>query len=218
MENQTSSAAPTSRPRHPLARDNQGTPFEVPPNAIAWRVRRGGGRRGRPRSIFDSDGRPLDVALGASLDDLSNEGCEPGRYQLYPVDAEGRVIPGVIAVTEIPEEDEDTQERISDDSAATVGQLLATIRTQSETLCRALEATTSGYGPVRPAIPALPPTPAPTQIVVESPPAAEPAPLTTEAIMKMVMDAIQMFGPMLQAMGSANKPSLAGHTTAPDSP
>jgi hypothetical protein len=58
--------------------------------------------------------------------------------------------------------DDDEREMGGVGSGDLVQQLLSTVRSQSDTLCRALEAATSGYGPVRPA----PPTP----VVVEQPP------------------------------------------------
>ena len=52
-----------------LARDADGNPLEVPAGAKAWRVRRGGGRRGRPRSVFDNEtGRQLEIPLDATIE------------------------------------------------------------------------------------------------------------------------------------------------------
>jgi hypothetical protein len=136
--------------RFPLAFDLNGNPLEIPAGAVAWRVRRGGGRKGRPRNVFDADtGRQLEIPLGATLEDLIQTGCAADRYLLYPVDAEGRIIPGIVAVTEIAEGvgcDDDEPDGVSGDL---IGQLLQTVRAQSDTLCRALVAATSGYGPVR---------------------------------------------------------------------
>jgi hypothetical protein len=152
--------------------------IHVPEQAVAWRVRRGGGRRGRPRHVFDAEtGRQLEIPLGASLDELIDAGCGADRYLLYPIDAEGRVIPGVVAVTEVPEGAGDEGDgprvgNVSSELSAVVSLILqqtreqqATIRHQSEMLARALEATASGYGRVRPVEP--PP-------VVIEPPAAPP--------------------------------------------
>jgi hypothetical protein len=107
------------------------------------------------------------VPLAATLDTLIEAGCPGDRYLLYPVDGEGRVISGVVAVTEVPEssevDDGATQATTSDKGVlvAVVAQQLATIKEQSQALCRALEATTSGYGRVRPMEP-------PQQVVVEA--------------------------------------------------
>jgi hypothetical protein len=144
--------------RFPLAFDAAGNPIELPENARAWRVRRGGGRRGRPRNVFDPEtGRQLEIPLGASLDELIEANCPPDRYLLYPVDDQGHVIPGVVAVTEVPEEDEDDDSPKRHDSSGggMKSELLRTVREMAETLCRALEATTSGYGPVRPTAPVM---------------------------------------------------------------
>src|SRR5438094_4116345 len=81
-----------SEPKIPLAFDANGNPLEVPAGAVAWRVRRGGGRRGRPRTVFDGEtGRQLEVALSSTIEDLIDHGCPPGRYRLEAVDASGRV-------------------------------------------------------------------------------------------------------------------------------
>src|SRR5690348_9471096 len=132
------------RDRYPLAYDLSGNPIEVPEQAVAWRVRRGGGRRGRPRNVFDAEtGRQLEIPLGASIDDLVEAGCPADRYLLYPIDIEGRILPGVVAVTEIQEgqgEEDEPAPVARGDSSELVVQLLATIRAQSDTLCRALEA------------------------------------------------------------------------------
>jgi len=143
--------------RYPLAFDGNGNPIELPPDAVAWRVRRGGGRRGRPRHVFDPEtGRQLEIPLTSTVDTLIDSGCSPDRYLLYPVDGEGHLIAGIIAVTEVSESDGEGKEAAP--TAATeqgalltvVTHQLATIKEQSQTLCRALEATTSGYGRVRP--------------------------------------------------------------------
>jgi hypothetical protein len=53
--------------RYPLAFDSSGNPLTLPDEARMWRVRRGGGRRGRPRNVFDpQDGPPLEISLGAA--------------------------------------------------------------------------------------------------------------------------------------------------------
>jgi len=163
-------------PQYPLAYDANGNPIELPPEAVAWRVRRGGGRRGRPRHVFDPEtGRQLEVPLAGNLDSLIDASCEADRYLLYPVDGEGRIIPGIIAVTEVPEvsgEEQDPMQALAGGEKGTllvvIQQQLATIQRQGETLCRALEATTSGYGRVQPA----PPAPvmveqSPQQVIVE---------------------------------------------------
>src|SRR5258706_3450741 len=113
----TAPAPPSNREdaRYPLANDANGNPIDVPPNAVAWRVRRGGGRRGRPRNVFDSEtGRQLEIALGAGLDDLIACNVPPDRYLLYPIDAQGQIIPGMVAVTEVSATDDDDEDDDTD--------------------------------------------------------------------------------------------------------
>lgn len=90
--------------RLPLARDENGDPISVPPEAVAWRVRRLTGRRGRPSAIY-LDGRPLELPLDADVEDLEEAGCHAGRYRLEAIDQTGRVIPGVVALTVLQEDD-----------------------------------------------------------------------------------------------------------------
>jgi hypothetical protein len=211
--------------RYPLAHDADGNPLLVPESAVAWRIRRGGGRRGRPRHVFDAEtGRQLEVPLGASIDDLIDGGCRGDRFLLYPVDAEGRVIPGIVAVTEVPElgeeaEDTATPDRIGDPATslfvATIREQGVTIRHQAECLARALEATTQGYGRVRPVVEPPP--------VMMEPPAvfapAEPAPssiasffsnLKPEQIGDM-MSLAKLFTDMFRGMGGGGPaPSQPG--------
>jgi hypothetical protein len=181
--------------RYPLAYDGNGNPLNVPAGAVAWRVRRGGGRRGRPRHVFDAEtGRQLEVPIGASVDDLIEAGCEPDRYLLYPVDAEGRVIDGVVAVTHVSaveEDDRAAREGAGGGEAPVLVTLVIqqhqTIRHQAEMLARALEATTSGYGRVRPAA-------EPAPVVIEPPIAPEAGGgFKADDIMKIAQMVFMMF-------------------------
>jgi hypothetical protein len=192
--------------RYPLAFDLNGNPIDIPEGAVAWRVRRGGGRRGRPRNVFDPEtGRQLEVPLGASIDDLIEAGCPADRYLLYPVDAEGHTLPGVVAVTEIQlgagDEDGEAPERA--DRGDIVAQLLATVRAQSDTLCRALEAAASGYGQVRPA----PPAPI---VVEQQPPAPEPGSIQPDQIAQIVGVAKSVFDSF--KAGGGTPPTEGGGT------
>src|SRR5690349_23195330 len=104
-------SAPRSETRHPLAFDANGNPLTVPDGACGWRVRRGGGRRGRPRNVFDAEtGRQLEIPLGATLQDLIETNVPADRYLLYPVDAAGQIMPGIVAVTEVPAGDDDVDD------------------------------------------------------------------------------------------------------------
>lgn len=130
--------APTNK-QHPLAFDMDGNPMTLPPEATAWRIRRGGGRRGRPRPVFDQEtGRQLEVPLTANIEDLIEAGCKPDRYRLEAVDADGRLIPDVVAVIELPgaRDDEDESAKATPSSPPSVqmdgnqqliAQLVATI-------------------------------------------------------------------------------------------
>src|SRR5215831_1191177 len=143
--------------RYPLGYDSNGDPVEIPAEAVAWRVRRGGGRPGRPRVVFNPDtGRQLEVRLDATIEELIAQGCPPGRYRLEAVDREGRVIPGVVAVTEIPEDSANEGEpesrlEVLAQALRHSERQLVTMERQSETLCRALEALAAAFGPMRPA-------------------------------------------------------------------
>ena len=187
-----------SAARYPLAFDQNGNPLDVPAAAVAWRVRRGGGRRGRPRNVFNPEtGLQLEVPLGATLDELINAGCEGDRYLLYPIDGDGRILPGVVGVTEVPTSEEDDQEDSAQPRAVPdesyVGQLLATIKAQADALCRAIESTSSGYGNVRPPVPVTIEAPAP--VAKDDGGAFKPENLATIMTMaKTVFDALKGAG------------------------
>lgn len=182
--------------RYPLAYDANGDPLIVPADAVAWRVRRGGGKRGRPRNVFASNGRQLEIPIAATIDELVNEGCGAGNYLLYPIDVQGRALPGAFAVTEIQEdgEEEPGDEKSTANAAnelTALGHALATVRSQSEALARALEATTRGYGPIHP--PSLV-----TEPLTLSPPVSPEAKaaqvMDYMSIAKMVLDVLRGAG------------------------
>ena len=88
--------------RYPLANDQHGDPLDVPDEAVAWRVRRANSRPGRPQNVYDPEtGKQLEISLDATIDDLRDQGCGPGRYRLDAVDTDGKTIAGVVAFTEI---------------------------------------------------------------------------------------------------------------------
>lgn len=87
-----------------LANDENGNPIEVPATATGWLVRRHAGGKGRPGAVYDADGRPLVVELGATARELRAHGCAPGPYRLEAVDPNRRPM-GVVAFTEIVGDD-----------------------------------------------------------------------------------------------------------------
>jgi len=140
--------------RYPLAYDVDGNPLAVPETAVAWRVRRGGGQRGRPRNVYDTEtGAPLEVPLDATIDDLLDRGCGSGRYRLEAVDTDGRAIAGVVAATEIGDgagaTDGGEAPKLAQ-LADCFGRMTDLIGRLVDSNCRAMEALASGYGPVRP--------------------------------------------------------------------
>ena len=152
--------------RYPLANDADGNPIKVPPEAVAWRVRRGGGTRGRPRVVFDSaTGRQLEVPLTVTVEELVERGCPPGPYRLEAVDGEGRIISGVVGVTELGSlgeaaavSEEDEVEEDGEDGGFNghlIRRQLRTIERQNEVLFRAIDAMSSAFGPVRRVGPAI---------------------------------------------------------------
>jgi hypothetical protein len=151
--------------KHPLANDANGNPIDVPERAAAWRLRRGGGRRGRPRNVYDPDtGRQLERPLNITIDDLIDLGLSAGRYRLEAIDADGLLIPGVVAFTEIsPEAIADAAEDDEpDDNAgerAHSDQLLETVKSQSQTLCEVVKSLAHGFNPVSAPMPVYMPAP-----------------------------------------------------------
>jgi hypothetical protein len=189
--------APTSaaETRLPLAFDVNGNPLAVPAEAVAWRVRRGGGRRGRPSNVFDPEtGRQLEIPIGATLDDLIATGCGTDRYLLYAVDATGRIIPGVIAMVAVPEAEveEEPLPQISPPDQRQPSPmelaLLAAVRAMSDTMCRGFEAAASGYGQVRPA-------PPPPVVVTQPAPSERGGGINLAQIMDLIRLALGGGGP-----------------------
>ncbi len=151
----------TTRREIPLAYDANGEPLNVPESAIGWRVRRGGGRRGRPRIVFNHDGRQLEIGIESTIHDLADHDCAPGRYKLEAVTADGRLIPGCVAVTEIPVDDDDDGPdgqggspapmalSVWDEAYKELHDRRRAMNEQTATFCRAFEAMAHAFGPVR---------------------------------------------------------------------
>lgn len=75
-----------------LAFNLNGEPFELPPAAVGWRVRRIKGR-GAPEVVYSRDGVPLIVPIDTDIDDLRDAVRGEGRFRLDPVDEHNRMIP-----------------------------------------------------------------------------------------------------------------------------
>lgn len=214
MSEVTEAPAPAREGRYPLAFDGNGNPIDVPEGAIAWRVRRGGGRRGRPSHVFDSEtGRQLEIPLGASIDALIEAGCPADRYLLYPVDAEGRVIPGIVAVTAVSEaepDDDAPRAAVADASTSQLAvlarvceQQMQTIQRFGEYLCRGFESAAAGYGPLRPMT-------KPAPVVVEAPAPEPPSSgFKPEQMMELMQVAKVVFDMVKGSVGAgaSNGPS-----------
>lgn len=70
-----------------LAFNLSGEPFEVPANAIGWRVRRmkQRGEKGAPEVVYGRDGVPVVLPIDACMEDLRRAIDAPGRMRLDPV-------------------------------------------------------------------------------------------------------------------------------------
>lgn len=83
----------------PLARDQSGQPFELPPTAVFWRVRRHTG--GRPSSVLGADGELLFVPIGADLGELAASVGASGSYRLEAVDEQRKSVGAPVAYVEL---------------------------------------------------------------------------------------------------------------------
>ena len=79
-----------------LAFNLNGDPFDVPTNAVGWRVRKMK-NKGAPEVAYGRNGQPLVLPLEADVDDLRAEVSTPGRYRLDPVDDGNKPIPNAPA-------------------------------------------------------------------------------------------------------------------------
>ena len=66
-----------------LAFNMNGEPFDVPPTATGWRVRRMK-HKGAPEVVYGRDGIPLVLPIEADVDDLRREVGTAGRYRVDP--------------------------------------------------------------------------------------------------------------------------------------
>jgi hypothetical protein len=134
----------------PLANDANGEPLMIPPEAVAWRVRKLARRAGRPKVIFDPEtGRPLELALGVNIDDFATQVGESGRYRLEAIDAQGRCIPGCVAVTELILDEEPEAAQASNTPHADLRELVAQL---VESNAQVMKALASAFGQVHPVL------------------------------------------------------------------
>jgi hypothetical protein len=93
---------PTNSHSHPpLARTRDGHPFTPPRDTVAWRVRKDLGPDRRPGVVWTAWG-VLYLAPDATAEQLRRAvRGRPGRYLLYPVDANGGELEPV-AVLDLP--------------------------------------------------------------------------------------------------------------------
>lgn len=182
-----------ANPHCPLAFDADGNPMQLAETARRWRVRRGGGRRGRPRNVFDAEtGLQLELPVGASLEDLIERGCPPDRYRLEAVDESGHIIAGVVAVVEVPANDDEVEQAAKDpaDNDATVIHLRSVIDRLVAANSSTMQAMASAFGTVRPQ------HEGPAPVVVQAP-TPVPAPAESGFKPEQLMQLFTTFGPML---------------------
>jgi hypothetical protein len=164
-------------------------------------VRRASGARGgRPHNVYDPDtGRPLEIPVDATLDDLRDRGLKPGRYRLDAVKDDGLLIPGVVASTELPEEDdrddEEEIEQVPADMLYVPVRVFESVERMVETMNCTVKALASAFGTVRPVRES-----APSPVAVAPAPAlggAAASPLSAQSlenIMSVVMSVMEKFG------------------------
>jgi len=137
--------------QYPLARDANGNPLDVPPEAVAWRVRKLARRAGRPKVLFDAEtGRPLELPITASFDDFVEQVNESGRFRLEPVDAQGRIIPGCVAVTEVVLDEDDELPSLPRNTSEETAHLHQLVAHLVDANTQVMKAMASAFGSVQP--------------------------------------------------------------------
>jgi hypothetical protein len=129
-----------------LARDRHGTNFELPEEAVAWRVKQSRGTRG-PGKLVTVGGEPIEIPIDATAemagDLLEEAGVEPvGTFILRPVDKHGvRVGQRDAYLVFDPEEDDAEAPRNAAVAAASPGipELGSIIRMCTDTLAKLAE-------------------------------------------------------------------------------
>src|SRR5256885_2019570 len=80
-----------------LAHNLNGESFEVPPAAVAWRVRKLKAK-GAPEVVYGREGIPLILPIDADMDDLRREARQEGKYRVDALDEHSRPIAGQPAI------------------------------------------------------------------------------------------------------------------------
>jgi hypothetical protein len=142
--------------KHPLANDVHGNPLDIPREAVAWRVRKLARRAGRPKVLFDSEtGRPLELPLETGFEDFAEAVNESGRYRLEPVDAQGRIIPGCVAVTEVVFDDDEEEPSLPKNTAEALPELMRLVGQLVDSNAQVMKAMASAFGQVLPSHPII---------------------------------------------------------------
>lgn len=116
----------------PLARDQHGNAFEVPPEAAFWRVKRQTG--GRPSRVLGPDNEPLYIPIGGDRLDLHANGCS-GSLRLEAVDGDYHPVEAPVAYVDVA-----SSEAPAPRNAATTDGNADLVRTSFESMTRVMEA------------------------------------------------------------------------------
>ena len=116
----------------PLARDQHGNAFEVPPEAAFWRVRRQTG--GRPSNVLGPDKEPLYIPISGDRLDLHANGCS-GSLRLEAVDGDYHPVETPVAYVEVAS----NEPPAARNAVATEGHA-DLVRTSLESMTRVMEA------------------------------------------------------------------------------
>jgi hypothetical protein len=137
--------------KHPLANDANGNPIDVPPEAVAWRVRKLARRAGRPKVLFDAEtGRPLEVPIGATFEDFVEMVNESGRFRLEAVDGDGRIMPLCVAVTEVALDEDDALPSLPRNTSEETMHLHQLVAHLVDANTQVMKAMASAFGSVQP--------------------------------------------------------------------
>jgi hypothetical protein len=155
MTNENENGEAHQRRKVPLANDVNGDPIYLPPEAVAWRVRKMAARAGRPKAIFDPEtGRQLEIRIEATIGELAEAVSESGRYRLEALDADGHHIPGYVAFTEVVSDGDEQPQAASPNGS--FSEMVALVKQLVDTNSRVMEAMASAFGQVRPQRNAMP--------------------------------------------------------------